>query len=344
MRLSTILSLFICVTVLFASCKKDVPEPVEPDGLVITIQEEFTTPPSRVSVFFKVETENNKPVSGLGEENFTIYEKGRNDDAKRLLSEDEATRIISDNSQVFRNHTMLILDLSGSVVNNSLEQTKAAAISFIEDVLAADVNSSSEVGVWWFDGADDLHSLIPFSNDRQALVSAVSAIQSNITTDNSTDLFGAILKGTAIAEATLTQAQTQDVLAAVSMIVFTDGTDQAARYAREDAYQAVEDASKAISYYTIGLGGEIDETVLTTLGPDAAVFADNTTVLNDKFAEIASLIFDEANSFYFFEYCTPKRDGSGVNDLFIHVEKDGMEGKRQTKFDATGFTNDCDLE
>ena len=44
----------------------------------------------------------------------------------------------------------------------------------------------------------------------------------------------------------------------VSIIVFTDGTDQAARYSREEAYAAVENASEEIKYYTIGLGNEID--------------------------------------------------------------------------------------
>jgi hypothetical protein len=93
------------VLILF-SCKKD--KNVIPfnggqnDDLIITIQDQFVNPPSRVSVFFKVERKNGDPVAGLTEDNFTIYEKGRNDDFERLLSEDEATRLIGDNAVVFK--------------------------------------------------------------------------------------------------------------------------------------------------------------------------------------------------------------------------------------------------
>ncbi|MEL6866124.1 MAG: VWA domain-containing protein [Bacteroidota bacterium] len=347
MTLPKILPFALMALLLLAAgaCNKDDDSPTSgnKENLVIRIQEQYETPPSRVSVFFKVETGSGEPVAGLTEPNFTIYEKGRNDEVERLLSEDETTRILSDNGQIFRYHNILVLDLSGSVLNNNLEQLKDAAKSFISDVMATDFNSSASVGIWWFDGRDQLHQLIDFTDDESDLYEAVDGITPSISSDSSTDLFGAILKSTDLAEAKLSENQAQGILSAVSIIVFTDGTDQAARYAKADAYQAVDNASEGINFYTIGLGDEIDETALRKIGTSSFVFADDTTVLNNKFVEIANLISAEANSYYLFEYCTPKRNGSGESELHINVENDTGKGKRVTTFSADGFEDDCDL-
>ncbi len=346
MRLINLFSfLTIIILTSFACNKKEeivIFNPAE-DDLIITIQDQYVSPPSRVSVFFKVETKEGVPVSGLTEDNFTIYEKGRNDDDPRLLSKDEATRTISDNSVVFQNRSILLLDLSGSVLNNSLEELKAGANEFIDNVITDQGNSSTTIGIWWFDGKDAIHTLIDFTSNADNLHAAVNSVTTSLSSDSSTDLFGAILKGTQLAESKLQESQIQGVLGAVSLIVFTDGTDQAARYSREEAYAAVADASEEIKYYTIGLGNEIDETVLKKIGKTGHVFATNTDALTAKFEEIAQLIYDAANSFYLFEYCTPKRDGSGNNELHITVKKDNKEGDKITTFDATGFSDDCDL-
>ena len=346
MKSSKMLSLLLISSCLLftLACKKEDTRPNKSDSLKITIQDKFETPPSRVSIFFQVETENGEPVSGLTEDNFTIFEKGRNDDKELRLSKDEATRVISDNGQVFSYYNMLLLDLSGSVLNSNLDQVKTSASSFIDDLMDANGNSSSKVGIWWFDGRDELHSLMPFSDDRQALKAAIAGIEPSISTDNSTDLFGAVLKSVAMAEARLLQSELQGILSAVSVTIFTDGTDQAARYSKVDAFKAVETAPQGIHFYTIGLGNEIDETVLGRLGKSSSVFADNTAALSQKFEEIANLILNQANSFYLFEYCTPKRNGSGISDLHIRIDTETGVGLKITSFDATGFTDDCDLD
>ena len=347
MRLINLLSILTILLLTATACNKKeqiVKFEPEKDDLVITIQDQFVAPPSRVSVFFKVETKEGDPVSGLTEDNFTIYEKGRNDDDPRLISADEATRTISDNSVVFQNRSILLLDLSGSVLNNSLEELKQGANEFIDNVITGEGNTSNSIGIWWFDGKDALHTLIDFTNDADALHDAVNSVSQGLSNDSSTDLFGAILKGVNLAESKVEESDIQGILSAVSIVVFTDGTDQAARYSREDAYAAVNTASEEIKFYTIGLGSEIDETVLKNIGKTSSVFASDTAALTAKFEEIAQLIYDAANSFYLFEYCTPKRDGSGINELHIHVKRDNKTGDRITTFDATGFSEDCDLQ
>ncbi|MEL6485043.1 MAG: hypothetical protein AAFP96_09385, partial [Bacteroidota bacterium] len=79
--------------------------------LLLSIQEEFTTPPSKVSILFRVSDTSGRPISGLTADQFTIYEQGRNDDCFRTISSSESAARISPNSQVFHNSTLLVLDL-----------------------------------------------------------------------------------------------------------------------------------------------------------------------------------------------------------------------------------------
>ncbi|WP_436798780.1 hypothetical protein [Maribacter confluentis] len=53
---------------------------LEEGELVLSIQEQYTTLPGKVSVFFRVSDTSGNPVPGLTANQFTIYEQGRNDD------------------------------------------------------------------------------------------------------------------------------------------------------------------------------------------------------------------------------------------------------------------------
>jgi len=330
------------------SCKPDDGMNVNPDikdpaVFEIKVQNEFVSNPSKVSVFYRVLDGNGNPISGLSEDNFSILEKGRNDSAFKVISADEADRTISDNKDIFRYNVVLLLDLSGSVINNDLDALKISSEQFVNNLLSTN-NTSTKIGIYWFDGVDILHELIGFTDDKDRLTEAIEGMNPQMSTDRSTDLFGAIIKGTAEAQEAVADNLAAGFQSAASVITFTDGTDQAARYLRSEAFDAVDEASSDIDYYTIGLGAEIDEVVLQALGPNSALSTDNPDELADKFTEISNYIFDEANSFYLFEYCTPKRDGSGINGLRIEVMNADGSGAFNTTFDATGFTSgNCDL-
>lgn len=338
-----LISFLALMVFVFTACKRDVVEPIpnQNENLVITLLDEFTSFPAKVSVFFKVDTKDGKPVAGLLDSDFTIFEKGRNDENERAISVDEAARQISPNSQVFSYNSLLLLDLSASVTNNNLDVLKNASTQFIENVMPATMDSSVQMGIYWFDGENKLHELIALTNDKPALKSAIASIDKSISVDNSTDLYGAVIKGTDLANDIL--IANQNIITASSIIIFTDGTDQAARFTRQSAYDAVKKADSKISYYTIGLGSEIDQTVLKTIGKTSAVFADNIDQLVEKFEEIALSVSNEANSYYLFEYCSPKRDGSGTSELRISVKKGNDKGSAKTTFDATGFKGGCSL-
>lgn len=336
---------FVCFLFL-VSCNKNSND-VNPCGvdldndLVLTIQNEFITLPAKVSVFFKVDDKLGNPISGLTSSDFTIFEKGRNDACERKISSFEANATISNRKQIFTYSTVLVLDLSASVTATSLEELKAAAQTFIEEVIPDDNDDSYTMGIWWFDGSDQLHPLIPATSNKVALKTAIENINANISNDPSTDLYGAVIKSVNQAEQLLGDSEQQDIISAISVVIFTDGTDQAGRYLKNNAYSAVNAASKDIKIFTIGLGEEIDADVLNRIGSDGSVFAADQTQLEQTFQEVGQTISAEANSYYLFEYCSPKRDGSGRNKLRILANDNGNIGSVLTEFDATGFTGGC---
>jgi hypothetical protein len=310
--------------------------------LLLSIQDQFTTLPGKVSIFFKVSDAEGNPVPGLTASQFTIYEQGRNDDCFSTISATESQARISPNSQIFKNNALLVLDLSNSVLSSSLDELKSASISFVNNVMPADESEAFQMAIYWFDGEDELHLLNPLSSSKTELSAAIQGITQDISNDPSTDLYGAVIKSTAIAENLLKEITNDDIIGAASVVIFTDGTDQASRYTESAALDKVSSANDNISFFTIGLGAEIDADVLMDIGKTFSVFAGNKEELETTFNDISFRVSQQASSFYLFEYCTPKRDGSGENNLAIQVREGNRQGAVQTKFNAKGFTGGCE--
>ncbi|MEZ4954868.1 MAG: VWA domain-containing protein [Saprospiraceae bacterium] len=306
----------------------------------------MVTLPSKVSVFFKLTDENGNPVGFLEPDNFEIYEKGLNDQCPRVISESEAARKISGKEQIFNHTTMLVLDLSGSVLQQTLEPLKNAATDFIDAIMPDTTDNSTQMGIWWFDGEDLLHTLVPVTSSKSTLKLGILAIDPNISSDASTDLYGAVIKSAAKATDILDVNQAGDMIAAASVVIFTDGRDRANRYTRNEAVTAVANTSQDISFFTIGVGSETEAADLVAFGRNGYVPAANAGQLASVFENVASLVSNEANSYYLFEYCSPIRSGTS-NGLIIEASfrksNETLFGYFETTFDATGFGGGCQL-
>ncbi|MEN8788486.1 MAG: VWA domain-containing protein [Flavobacteriaceae bacterium] len=311
------------------------------NDLLLSIQEQFTSLPGKVSVFFKVSDTGGTPVTGLTAEQFTIYEQGRNDECFNTISASESFARISPKSQIFNNTTLLVLDLSNSVLSNSLDELKSASTGFIENVMPEEASESFRMAIYWFDGEDELHLLQDLTSSTEELIAAIDTITSDISTDPSTDLYGAVIKSTDLAEELLEMTRENEIIGAASVVLFTDGSDQASRYSEEQALRAVSEANRNISFFSIGLGAEIDTEILMEIGKTFSVFAGNEVELESVFNDISQKVSEQANSFYLFEYCSPKRDGSGENNLAIQLVDGDRQGAVQTTFDAKEFTGGC---
>ncbi len=309
--------------------------------LTLSIQDQFTTLPGKVSIFFRVSDTEGNPVSGLTANQFTIYEQGRNDNCFNRISTSESSARISPNAQIFNNSTLLVLDLSNSVLSSSLQELKTASVSFINNVMPQSESPAVKMAIYWFDGENKLHLLNALTSSREQLVASINGVTNTISKDPSTDLYGAVIKATDIAEKLLKDTKNNDFIGAASVVIFTDGTDQASRFSEKAALDKVKNANLNISFFSIGLGSEINTDVLKSIGKTASVFAGNKAELETTFNNISQLVSQRANSFYLFEYCSPKRDGSGENNLAIQVLSNGKQGAVQTKFNARGFTGGC---
>ncbi|WP_337043937.1 vWA domain-containing protein [Emticicia sp. 17c] len=342
-----IVSCLLIITVLFSySCDNpggpDCPNIYYNDLKITAITEpKIVSGSSKLSMLLKVDENFNKflPVSGLTTGNFKVYEKGVNDDCPNLISESEANKQFSPSAQKFRHNTLIVLDLSASVTSSSLTQLKSSTTSFINNILPTSGDDSYQVGIAWFDGEDKLNTLVDFTSNKNLLINGVQQLSASLSKDPSTDLYGAVIKSVDKAEQRLKDLQKDNVISAYSIIIFTDGTDQAARYSKQVALNKVNGANPKITLFTIGLGTEIDKATLSAIGKSGAVFSQNKNELEAKFIEVARIVKGEANSYYLFEYCSPKRAGKVT--LVIVVAYDAKKGTYMTTFDATGLTSNC---
>jgi len=320
-----------------AECNCDKAPAVEKSGLVMTLANQEEEIPANVSVLFKVETDVGVPLTNLKSGNFRIFE---DDD---LISEYESRQEILPKPEKFKSHTLLLLDLSGSVLESeSLPILRQAARSFVDAIMPIpdeDDFEEIEMGIWWFDGAADIHPLVPFVTDTDELISGINTIDKNISSDSSTNLYGAVIQG--IAKVEDLTGQKENIVNIGSVVIFTDGNDQASRRTKEDALKAVDNADSDISVYTIGLGGEIDKDTLKDIGRDDFLFASDIDELVPQFEKIADDIREDVRSYYLLEYCSPKRKGS--HDLKISATHEGLSGSLTTCFCAKGFKGGCEI-
>ena len=323
-----------------AGCDRGPTEPeivTEDQGYALRLESREVRKPANVSILFQVRTSDGTPVPGLAVEDFTIYE---NDEP---ISAFEAVRAIVPKPGKFVSRTMLVLDLSGSVLNaGSLPALKQAARSFVTATLPVSATNEAEVGIWWFDGAADLHPLSPFTNDRADLLAAIDAIDASISRDNSTNLNGAVISAVQMAAERGREDARRDVISANAVVIFTDGTDRAARRSEQDALQVVTQNREEVSIYTIGLGSEIREASLEAIGVNGFVSARNVDELTGAFGAVGGNIRDEANSYYLLEYCSPKR--AGTNTVKIQAAQGALSGSLATSFSAAGFGGGCTVD
>lgn len=365
---SILLSLFcICTIVTINSCKRkgctdpiaknydpkakknrgcdygDCWTPTENQINFIKLEEHDTSSPSNVSIFFKLEDNQELPIPNLTEDSFTFYEQGLiNDICPTFISEDEANRKIQNSPQTFRYSTILVLDLSGSVVNNHLDDLKEASIKFIEEVIPDTPDSGFEMGIWWFDGNANLHELTALTDDRLQLINSVNSITSSLPTDNSTNLYGAVVQATEIVE-NIENNLPENLISSSSIVFFTDGEDRAQIETKNNAYSTIDNAPPNITFFAIGLGSEINEEDLRKFGRDGLERLDESDIesLVTTFAKVGELVIAEAGSYYIFEYCSPLRNGEAR--LVIEVSINGQIGFMQFDYSASGFTSGCNL-
>jgi hypothetical protein len=331
-------------------------------GLTLTPIQSTSTAPSNVAVYFRVATEDGTPIPELTAEQFEIYE----DD--QLVSTFESKQTILNPEVAATHFTLLLVDMSGSVSESGAkEQVVAAASLFTQQV-----EGNNVVGVYAFDGSAELHPISVFptppkagANETakaKAKARADAQTQGGIeqltafeTKDTSTNLNGAIVEGVKVLDEALALAE--NPLRFGTLVVFTDGTDRAARVSRDDMLQAI--AGSPYEVFAIGLGGEISEDDLKAIGRSGTALAQDRDAVTKAFEEVGATINGITRSYYLLSYCSPARAGqhqvrvvAKVDDPKAKAKAEAkgkgdkpvkqLEGELSQEFDAEGFEAGCD--
>ncbi|MDX1811916.1 MAG: VWA domain-containing protein, partial [Gammaproteobacteria bacterium] len=205
--------------------------------------------PSNITVAFKVETSDGQPVAGLQtgdynangmeNQNFEIWEDGNK------ISQDESQAKIDPDTGDFDYYVYLLLDLSQSILSNSLEETKQGAATLVENLFSQGFRRDNlRIKIAFFDGNSAVHIIQDFSNDKETLLAEINNIDSTISSDGSTNLYGAVISAVKELNTTLQDSQSDQAkyIAAGSLVVFTDGTDQANRRSFTEVLNTIKTA------------------------------------------------------------------------------------------------------
>ncbi len=314
-------------------------------------------PPARVSLFFSVDTCDGSPVSGLSAEAFEVQEDGK------PLSVLESKRAVRAKGQKYRMASVLLLDLSGSVLRTGdFTALKEASARYVRTVLGAR-DDGQRLAILTFDGRETPEVLVDFTGDQTTALRGLDGLETRQCAvnadcsgfadrrtcagwrcvDDSTNLNGAVVKALDRLDEALAK-ETQVAWKEGALVVFTDGSDQAARVS---TFQMLERAGRStVRRFTVGLGGEIDEKTLRALGSDGAWPVSKASSLSEAFDSVAAKVTSRANRFYLLEYCSPKRNAEhSVKVVARWTKADGetLTGGLSRTFDATGFASGCEL-
>jgi hypothetical protein len=298
-------------------------------GLKLGLLRSSARRPSNVAVYFTVDTSDNKPVPGLTADKFVIYEDGGK------VSEFESKQTIL-NPQVAASHyTLLLVDMSGSVVESKhVDDVVTAASAFTQRV-----EKYQKVGVYAFDGSTDLYPIVPFTESSASATGGVERLKTFKPRDPSTNLHGAVVE----ALKTLRKSLDADPrpLKFGTLVVFTDGTDRANRVTKDDLDKALDaQENKSLDVFAIGVGAEMNNSHLEDIGRSGTVKETDQANLGKAFDEIASRVEGMTQRYYLLSYCSPARAGEHEVTIEAHSEK--ASGTVRYKFQADGFGPNCD--
>ncbi len=283
--------------------------------------------PNNVWVFFTVER-GGEPIGGLAADDFRIYEDGA------LVSKYESQQVIQNPEVAAVMYTLLLLDVSGSITQSGrIDALVDAAERFI-----ARVGTAQKVGVYAFDGASRLHTVLPFTGAEGALEGALERLRKYRAADPSTNLHGAVVQ--ALAQLRQDLNRDERPLKFGTLVVFSDGADRAGRIDRASMLDALDDPAYAqFERFAIGIGdsAELRRARLEDIGRDGTEEGGDGGTIKQAFDRIAARIAAHSRRFYLLSYCTPARRGSHTVRVEARHANASGSGSLQYTFSADGF-------
>lgn len=288
--------------------------------------------PNNVWVFFTV-MDGKDPVGGPTADDFTIYEDGS------AVSKFESKQVIQNPEVAAVMYTMLLVDMSGSITASGQADPLVDAAKAFSDR----VGKTQKVGVYLFDGEAKIKSVVPFTEAQGAVQGGLDGLRSYKPKDDSTNLHGAVVEG--LRELKKELEKDKRPLKFGTLVVFSDGTDRAARVSRDEMKDEIgKDEYEDYQMFAVGVGAEIEKANLDDIGRDGTELAQDQSKVKEVFDRIATKIEQQTKRFYLLSYCTPARKGEHEVTVEATRPNPKASGSLDFKFNADGFgpPPDCD--
>ena len=321
-RIAAICSLALLLPALLTACGGGCPEVHRIDA--------STDEPALVRILFSVQCEH-EPVTTITADDVTLFEGGAE------VSRSEAQWSLDPHSAVLEPYTLLLIDVSDSIIDGgTLATAREVATEFVQTL----TERNQQVSVAIFDGSVDIRTVVDFTDDLTELMDAIDSIDADDQLDGSTNLNGAILQGLEILDAVVTPDVEAELLSIANLAIFTDGTDRAGRETDTAARNAVNASDHQV--FVVGLVGEDAVEDLEELAKDGFFQATASGDLFASFEDLADSLVAEVNKFYLLTYCSPLRKPRTT--LKVEVQHEERRDSISFTYPTKGFGAGCSVD
>jgi hypothetical protein len=283
-----------------------------------------TQKPGNLAFYLDVR-DNGRPVPGLQEKDFKVYEDGK------LVPAKKGKRALLEADVVSANFTIVQVDLSGPIADSEYLSELADTVTHF----AQDLNERQEVAVNVFDGNDEVAPFIAFGAGKEQFRKLSEQLRAFRPRSRNSNLYGAVYQGISALEEKLAASALSEKQA--TLIVFTDRSDLSHTVGIEQMKEKLKGTS--VQVYIIGAGEKINRQELTMLGKTGSILSNDPRGFKKAFEEMNQKLVSLADGRYVFSFCSTKRKGS--HKLEIEIDTPAGEAKVKHKFNAAGFTNGC---
>lgn len=257
-----------------------------------------------VTAFVTLVDASGRPVLGVGPSGWELLEDGKPVKALSVGSVVNAQEPLN---------VVLAVDTSGSMAGRAIEDAKAAAVTFVQNLGGAD-----KAAVISF--ADQPTVVQPLTSNRDELARAISGLRAA----GETALYDGLL---AAAQLVAGQQSGRRVV-----ILLSDGEDTASKTKAEVAIAGVQQAGAPV--FTVGLGNQIDRNALNGLAVGTggvALYAPSSADLRQTYANIA----DQLRNQYALTFVSSLPADNARHALLVRARVGSAQAEAHAVFVAT---------
>ena len=280
--------------------------------------------PANVVMYVDVKDKLDRPVPGLTEKNFRVYEDGK------LVTTSKGKRTLLDTKLFDMRYVLLLIDMSGPVVDSEdLPELINSVGEFIDHV-----GATHEIAVGAFDGADAVAPFMGFGStmDTKKVLDGLRKFRPR---NRNANLNGAVYQGLHSLRDRLKAAQVPKKTAV--LVIFTDRGELANSVSPDTLKQGLKETPADV--YVIAAGEKIHRQDLTALARAGVFLSNDPKAFKTGFRDIAQKLTATTDGRYVFSYCSPKRHGTHKAEVEAVTSK--ARGRALLKFNADGFTSGC---